>query len=261
MDCFLLPSALPQLRPALQNLRIPLKAGLINFFGLILVPFPFPFLYIRGASLKKISLPFLLRVKRRPSGFLRAIKLLFIDTRNMGLLDFIQTADPRKVRAVEVQKGADQVTSATAAEVPVLTEERQEDVAPEDAYLNLADPDEDAIAVRQGEERVVSEQPKKVKRRRLAKQSDALPAKKLRTDHPSLTSGTGGKTLANLEQIMPEGSHFFGFSFMFIYRRVLNFSAMSRIISSSVRLFMTKSSTYTFRLRPICLWNALSTKR
>ncbi|GJT68759.1 hypothetical protein Tco_1020239 [Tanacetum coccineum] len=147
----------------------------------------------------------------------------------MGLLDFIQTADPRKVQAVEVQKGADQVTllestkdcfmslvipadrgssSAAAAEVPVLTEERQEDVAPEDAYLNLADPDEDALAVRQGEEMVVSEQPKKVKRRRLMKQSDALPAKKLRTDHPSLASGTGGKTLANLEQIMPKGEGF-----------------------------------------------------
>ncbi|GKE38233.1 hypothetical protein Tco_1461638 [Tanacetum coccineum] len=139
---------------------------------------------------------------------------------DIGLLDFIRTADPRKVRAIEVQKGADQVTlrestkdcfmplvilaaggssSAVAAEVPVLTEERQEDVAPEDAYLNLADPDEDAIAVRQGEEMVVSEQPKKVKRRRLVKQSDALPAKKLRTDHPSLASGTGGKTLANLD--------------------------------------------------------------
>ncbi|GKB21146.1 hypothetical protein Tco_0855069, partial [Tanacetum coccineum] len=39
------------------------------------------------------------------------------------------------------------------------------------------------------------------------KQSDALPAKKLRTDHPSLASGTYGKTLANLEHIMPEGSH------------------------------------------------------
>ncbi|GJV21756.1 hypothetical protein Tco_1370776 [Tanacetum coccineum] len=147
---------------------------------------------------------------------------------DIGLLDFIQTADPRKVRAVEVQKRADQVTllestkdffvplvipaaggssSAAAVEVPVPTEERQEDVAPEDAYLNLADPNEDAIAVRQGEERVLSEQPKKVKRRRLVKQSDALPAKKLRTDHPSLASDTGGKTLANLEQIMPEGSH------------------------------------------------------
>ncbi|GKD99659.1 hypothetical protein Tco_1387643 [Tanacetum coccineum] len=41
----------------------------------------------------------------------------------------------------------------------------------------------------------------------MVKESDALPAKKLRTDHPSLSSGTGGKTLANLEQIMPEGSH------------------------------------------------------
>ncbi|GKD04873.1 hypothetical protein Tco_1179847, partial [Tanacetum coccineum] len=29
---------------------------------------------------------------------------------HMGLLDFIKTADPRKVRAVEVQKGDDQVT-------------------------------------------------------------------------------------------------------------------------------------------------------
>ncbi|GKF88193.1 hypothetical protein Tco_0259070, partial [Tanacetum coccineum] len=102
----------------------------------------------------------------------------------MGLLDFIQTADPRKVRAVEVQKGADQV--------PVPTEERQQDVAPKDAYLNLANPDEDVIAVRQGGERVVSEQPKKVKKRRLVKPSDTLPAKKLRTDHPSLASGTGG---------------------------------------------------------------------
>ncbi|GJV98455.1 hypothetical protein Tco_1553707 [Tanacetum coccineum] len=146
---------------------------------------------------------------------------------DMGLLDFIQTADPRKVQAVEVQKGADQVTllestkdcfmplviaaaggssSVAAAEVSVSAEERQESVAPEDAYLNLADPDEDVIAVKQGEERVVSEQHKKVKKRRL-KQSDTLPAKKLRTDHPSIASGTGGKTLANLEQIMPKGSH------------------------------------------------------
>ncbi|GJV83350.1 hypothetical protein Tco_1523248 [Tanacetum coccineum] len=41
----------------------------------------------------------------------------------------------------------------------------------------------------------------------MAKQSDALNAKKLRTDHPFLTSGISGETLANLEQIMPEGSH------------------------------------------------------
>ncbi|GKE58741.1 hypothetical protein Tco_1497926, partial [Tanacetum coccineum] len=60
--------------------------------------------------------------------------------------------------------------------------------------------------VRQSEEEVVTEQSKKVKKRRLQKQSDALPAKKLRTDHPALTSGAGGKTLAGLEQIRPAGS-------------------------------------------------------
>ncbi|GKF06513.1 hypothetical protein Tco_0037181, partial [Tanacetum coccineum] len=60
--------------------------------------------------------------------------------------------------------------------------------------------------VRQSEEEVVTEQPKKVKKRRLQKQGDALPAKKLRTDHPSLASSTGGKNLAGLEQIMQAGS-------------------------------------------------------
>ncbi|GJU80452.1 hypothetical protein Tco_1282817 [Tanacetum coccineum] len=37
----------------------------------------------------------------------------------------------------------------------------------------------------------VTEQPKKIKKKRLIKQSDVLPANKLRTDHPSLASGTG----------------------------------------------------------------------
>ncbi|GKA28413.1 hypothetical protein Tco_0714581 [Tanacetum coccineum] len=55
----------------------------------------------------------------------------------------------------------------------------------------LADPDEGMAVVRQSEEEVVTEQPKKVKKRRLQKQGDALPAKKLRTDHPSLASSTG----------------------------------------------------------------------
>ncbi|GJY92848.1 hypothetical protein Tco_0508630 [Tanacetum coccineum] len=140
----------------------------------------------------------------------------------MGLFDFIKTADPRKVQAVEVQKGDDQVTllestrhcfmplvipaaggssSAAAAEVSAPTEEGQEDVALEEAYLELADPDEGTTTVRQSEEDVVKEQPKKVKKKRLLKQSDVLPAKKLRVDHPTLVSGTGGKTLAGLEQI------------------------------------------------------------
>ncbi|GKF04637.1 hypothetical protein Tco_0035305 [Tanacetum coccineum] len=60
--------------------------------------------------------------------------------------------------------------------------------------------------VRQSDEEVVTEQPKKIKKKRLTKQSDVLPAKKLRTDHPSLAYDTGGKTLAGLEQIMPAGS-------------------------------------------------------
>ncbi|GJX31919.1 hypothetical protein Tco_0241774 [Tanacetum coccineum] len=145
----------------------------------------------------------------------------------MGLFDFIKTADPRKVQAVEVQKGDNQVTllestqhcfmplvipaaggssSAAVAEVSAPTEEGQENVAPEDAYLELADPDEGTTAVRQSEEEVVTEQPKKVKKKRLLKQSDVLPAKKLRIDHPTLVSGTGGKTLAGLEQIRPVGS-------------------------------------------------------
>ncbi|GJY74543.1 hypothetical protein Tco_0478974 [Tanacetum coccineum] len=145
----------------------------------------------------------------------------------MGLLGFIKTADPRKVQAVEVQKGDDQVTllestrhcfmplviptaggssSVATVEVFAPTEEGQEDVAPEEAYLELADPDEGTTAARQGEEEVVTEQPKKVKKKRLLKQSDVLPAKKLRVDHPTLVSGTGGKTLAGLEQIRLGGS-------------------------------------------------------
>ncbi|GKA88716.1 hypothetical protein Tco_0810480 [Tanacetum coccineum] len=117
---------------------------------------------------------------------------------HMGLLDFIKTADPRKVWVVEVQKGDDQI--------PAPTESGQEDVAEENAYLELADPDEGTAMVRQSEEEVVTERPKKIKKKRPIRQSDILPAKKLRTDHPSLAFGTIGKTLAGLEQIMPPGS-------------------------------------------------------
>ncbi|GJU32247.1 hypothetical protein Tco_1175836 [Tanacetum coccineum] len=60
-------------------------------------------------------------------------------------------------------------------------------------------------AVRQGEG-VVTEQPKKVRKKRLVKQSDLLPAKRLRKDHSKPVSRTGGKTLAGLEQIIPVGS-------------------------------------------------------
>ncbi|GKF83507.1 hypothetical protein Tco_0245163, partial [Tanacetum coccineum] len=107
----------------------------------------------------------------------------------MGLFYLIKTADPRKVQAVEVHKGVE-----------------QENVDPEDAYPELADLDESTTVARQSEEEVVIEQPKKVRKRRLVKQSDVLPAKRLRKDHPMPVSSTGGKTLAGLEQIMPVGS-------------------------------------------------------
>ncbi|GKF12000.1 hypothetical protein Tco_0049926, partial [Tanacetum coccineum] len=96
--------------------------------------------------------------------------------------------------------------SVTATEIPAPTEKGQESVAEEDAYLELVDPGKGTTMVRQSDEEVVTEQPKKIKKKRLTKQSDILPTKKLRTDHPSLTSGTGGKTLAGLEQIIPAGS-------------------------------------------------------
>ncbi|GJT73113.1 RNA-directed DNA polymerase, eukaryota, reverse transcriptase zinc-binding domain protein [Tanacetum coccineum] len=178
----------------------------------------------KGGALEKDSAPHLTARQEQTVKLLESHKALSAE---MGLFDFIKTADPRKVQAVEVQKGDDQVTllestqhcfmplvipaaggssSAAAAEVAAPTEERQENVAPEEAYLELADPDEGTAAVRQSEEEVVTEQPKKVKKKRLLKQSDVLPAKKLRTDHPTLVSGTGGKTLAGLEHIRLVGS-------------------------------------------------------
>ncbi|GKC60465.1 hypothetical protein Tco_1088063 [Tanacetum coccineum] len=96
-------------------------------------------------------------------------------------------------------------SSVVATEIPASFEGGQEDVTEVNAYLELADPDEGTAMARQSEEEVVTERPKKIKKI-LIRQSDVLPAKKLRTDHPSLASGTGGKTLVGLEQIMPTGS-------------------------------------------------------
>ncbi|GKC80572.1 hypothetical protein Tco_1131346 [Tanacetum coccineum] len=140
------------------------------------------------------------------------------DGTDMGLLDFIKTADPRKVQAVEVQKKDDQVKllestshcfmplvapaagvgssvaapEVSAPKVSALAEVEPENVIPEDTYLDLMGPDE-----------VVTMQPGKSKRKRLGKQSDTLPAKQLRKDHPSFATGTGGKTLVGLRQLMP----------------------------------------------------------
>ncbi|GJR48675.1 hypothetical protein Tco_1316778 [Tanacetum coccineum] len=140
------------------------------------------------------------------------------DGTEMGLLDLIKIADPRKVQAVEVQKKDDQVkllesttncfmslvtpavggSSSAAAlevsapEVSAPAEVEPENVVPEDTYLDLTEPNE-----------VATTQSVKSKRKRLVKQSDALPAKQLRKDHPSLATGIGGKTLAGLRQLMP----------------------------------------------------------
>ncbi|GKF60611.1 hypothetical protein Tco_0177397, partial [Tanacetum coccineum] len=54
---------------------------------------------------------------------------------------------------------------------------------------------------------------RKSKRKRLVKQSDTLPAKQLRKDHPSLATGTGGKTLAGLRKLMPTSPLALGPSF------------------------------------------------
>ncbi|GJR04866.1 hypothetical protein Tco_0527850 [Tanacetum coccineum] len=134
----------------------------------------------------------------------------------MGLLDFITTADPQKVQAVEVQKKDDQVKllestshcfmplvtpaaggsssaaapEVSASEVPAPAEVEPENVVLEETYLDLTGPDE-----------VVATQPGKSKRKRLGKQSDTLPAKQLRRS-PHLATGTGGKTLSWLRQLM-----------------------------------------------------------
>ncbi|GKA59186.1 hypothetical protein Tco_0758499 [Tanacetum coccineum] len=83
-------------------------------------------------------------------------------------------------------------SSAAAPEVSAPAEVEPENVVPEDTYLDLTEPDE-----------VATTQSGKSKRKRLVKQSDTLPAKQLRKDHPSLATGTGGKTLAGLRQLMP----------------------------------------------------------
>ncbi|GJU77278.1 hypothetical protein Tco_1274348 [Tanacetum coccineum] len=153
------------------------------------------------------------------------------DRTDMGLLDYIRTANPRKVQAVEVQKGEEHVTlldstkrcfmsldapavvqasgsgsgagpgvSAPSAEENVA----EENVIPVGTYLDLVDPEDDLTVVEKGD--AARKQPEKAKRKKLSKQSDTLPAKRLRVDHPSLASGTGGKTLASLRQTIPEGS-------------------------------------------------------
>ncbi|GJR88287.1 hypothetical protein Tco_0212298 [Tanacetum coccineum] len=135
------------------------------------------------------------------------------DKTDMGLLDYIRTADPRKVQAVEVEKGEDGSgarlkVSAPAAEENVVAEEN---IVSMGTYLDLMDPEDDLTVAEK--EDAAWKQPEKAKRKKLSKQSDILHAKRLRVDHPSLASGTGGKTLASLRQTIPEGSLALGPSF------------------------------------------------
>ncbi|GJV47495.1 hypothetical protein Tco_1437707, partial [Tanacetum coccineum] len=97
--------------------------------------------------------------------------------------------------------GAGPNVSAPSAEENVVAEEN---VIPAGTYLDLMDPEGDLTEAEKGD--AARKQPDKVKRKKLSKQSDTLPAKKLRVDHPSLASGTGGKSLASLRRTIPEGS-------------------------------------------------------
>ncbi|GJR95445.1 hypothetical protein Tco_0267619 [Tanacetum coccineum] len=136
----------------------------------------------------------------------------------MGLLDFIKTADPRKVQAVEVQKKDDQVkllestshcfmslvtpaaggsSSATAPEVSAHevsapAEVEPENVVPEGHHLDF----DRAMSCHDTVGKVS-------KGRGWCADVVHLPAKQLRKDHPSLATGTGGKTLAGLRKLMP----------------------------------------------------------
>ncbi|GJW50358.1 hypothetical protein Tco_0091709 [Tanacetum coccineum] len=101
--------------------------------------------------------------------------------------------------------GASPEVSAPFVEGHVVAEEN---IIPVGSYLDLVDPEGDLTVVEKGD--AARKQPEKVKRKKLLKQSDTLPAKRLRVDHPSLASGTGGKTLASLRRTIPESSLLLG---------------------------------------------------
>ncbi|GJU38383.1 hypothetical protein Tco_1191340 [Tanacetum coccineum] len=120
------------------------------------------------------------------------------DRTDMGLLDYIRTADPRKVQAVEVQKGEEQVTLLesikhcfVSLDAPAAVHQASGSGSGAGPAVSAPSAGENVVA----EENVIPKQPEKAKRKKLSKQSDPLPAKRLRIDHPSLASGTGGKTL------------------------------------------------------------------
>ncbi|GKA34356.1 hypothetical protein Tco_0720785 [Tanacetum coccineum] len=165
-----------------------------HFFWVDAKVFPIPVSLYVGGVLEKDPAPHLTARKSRLLGLGELLRLLFAVIRKMSLLDFIKTADPPKGPS-----GGS--SSAAAPEVSAPAEVELENVVPEDTYLDLTEPDAD-MAVGRPEE-VATTQSGKSKRKRLVKQSDTLPAKQLKKDHPSLTTDTCGKTLDGLRQLMP----------------------------------------------------------
>ncbi|GJW88547.1 hypothetical protein Tco_0163887 [Tanacetum coccineum] len=158
---------------------------------------------------------------------------------NTQLTCFISIPENTNVQAVEVQKGEEQVTllesikhcfvsldapaaihqasgSGSGAGPEMSAPPAGENVVAEEnvilvgTYVDLVDPEDNLTVVEKGD--AAQKQPEKAKRKKLSKQSDPLPAKRLRIDHPSLASGTGGKTLASLRRTIPEGSLLLGSS-------------------------------------------------
>ncbi|GJR63040.1 hypothetical protein Tco_1505202 [Tanacetum coccineum] len=114
----------------------------------------------------------------------------------------------RKVQAVEVQKGEEQVKLLDSIKHCFVSLDPPAVAEQEGGSGSGADPEDDLIVAEKGD--AARKQPEKAKRKKLLKQSDTLPAKRLRVDHPCLASGTGGKTLASLRRTIPEGSLLLG---------------------------------------------------
>ncbi|GKD38143.1 hypothetical protein Tco_1258350, partial [Tanacetum coccineum] len=170
-------------------------------------------------------------LEKDPTPHLTARQEQAVQVLSSNKAPFWRTADPRKVQAVEVQKGEEQVKlldsikhcfvsldaparvqqeggSGSGAGPEVSAPSAKENIIPVGTYLDLMDLEGDLTVVEKGY--AARKQPEKAKRKKLLKQSDTLPAKRLRVDHPSLASGTGGKTLASLRRTIPEGSLLLG---------------------------------------------------
>ncbi|GJX87803.1 hypothetical protein Tco_0339817 [Tanacetum coccineum] len=220
---------------------VSIKNWADHFFWVDSRVFPISVPLYTGGMLEKDPVPHLTARQEQAVQVLSSNKAPF---RNVF---WLLTADPRKVQAVKVQKGEEQVTllesvkhcfvsldapvavyqasgsgsgagleaSAPSAGKNVVAEKN---VIPVGTYVDLIDPEDDLIMVEKGD--AAQKQPEKAKRKKLSKQSDPLPAKRLRVDHPSLASGTGGKTLASLRRTILEGSLLLGTSLADVHTQV-----------------------------------------